>query len=226
MSDLYGLVFQHVLYPGWDRGLRRRPTLSHLKQLERSQWCSLDELRALQTKELREVVHHAYNHSPYYHRRFEERALRPNDIRTVDDLWKVPLLTREQATDSFEDRMSSAEPLPRIRKMTSGTTGRPLAFAYDVGSEYWRQATKLRGYGWAGYGPGDRSLHFWGSIAAVQPPPLKKKVKTALDHFMRREHYIDCADHSEDALSRVVRQLRQLRPKAFVCYAHAGAALA
>jgi phenylacetate-CoA ligase len=226
MSDLYGLVFQKLLYPGWERGLRGRPTLAHLERLQRSEWSSLDALRALQNAELRKLLDHAYNHSPYYRRRFEDRALRPSDIRTIDDLRKLPLLSRKEASDSFEERLSSAEPLPRIRKMTSGTTGSPLAFAYDVGSEYWRQATKLRGYGWAGYQPGDRSLHFWGSIAAVQAPPLKKKVKTALDHLVRREHYIDCADHSEEALSSVVRQLRELRPKVIVCYAQAGAALA
>ena len=226
MTDLYGRVFQNVLHPGWERGLRRRPTLSHLKELERTEWWSLDELGALQTTGLRKLLEHAYKHSPYYRRSFEERALRPDDIRNMDHLRKLPLLTREAAANSFEDRMSSAEPLPRIRKMTSGTTGHPLAFAYDVGSEYWRQAAKLRGYGWAGYRPGDRSLHFWGSIAAVQAAPLKKKVKTALDHLMRREHYIDCADHSEEALASVVHRLRELRPKVLVCFAHAGAALA
>ena len=110
--------------------------------------------------------------------------------------------------------------------MTSGTTGRPLAFAYDGGSEYWRQAAKLRGYGWAGYRPGDRSLHYWGSIAAVKALSLRKKVKTGIDHVVRREHYIDCGDHSERALSSVVRLLRRLRPKVIVCYAQAGAALA
>jgi phenylacetate-CoA ligase len=226
MSDLYGLVFQKLLYPGWESGLRRRPTLSHLQRLERSEWWSLDELRALQTVELRKLLDHAYDHSPHYRRRFDERGLHPSDIRTIDDLPKLPLLTRVEASDCFEERMSSAEPLPRIRKMTSGTTGRPLAFAYDVGSEYWRQAAKLRGYGWAGYRPGDRSLHFWGSIASVQALTLKKKVKGAIDHLMRREHYIDCADHSEEALADVVRQVRELRPDVIVCYAQAGAALA
>jgi phenylacetate-CoA ligase len=226
MNDLYGLVFQRVLYPGWETGLRRRPTLSHLQQLQRSQWCSLDELKELQARELRKLLEHAYRHSAHYRRKFEERALEPSRIRAVEDLRKLPLLTREEATDCFEARLSSAEPLPRIRKMTSGTTGRPLAFAYDVGSEYWRQAAKLRGYGWAGYRPGDRSLHYWGSIASVKAPPLRKKVKVGIDHLVRREHYINCADHSESALSGVVRRLRQLRPKVIVCYAQAGAALA
>src|SRR5260221_9481474 len=110
--------------------------------------------------------------------------------------------------------------------MTSGTTGSPLAFAYDRGSEYWRQATKLRGYAWAGYRPGDRSLHFWGSIGALHPPPLSEKLKQSLDHLVRREHYIDCAERSEEALASVTRQIRELRPSVIVCYAQAGAALA
>jgi phenylacetate-CoA ligase len=226
LSDLYGLLFQKALYPGWESGLRRRPTLSHVARLERSQWSSLDELQTLQGVELRRLLDHAYRYSPHYRSAFEGRSLHPSDVRTVEDLPKLPLLTRQAAAEGFQGQMSSGEPLPRIRKMTSGTTGRPLAFAYDVGSEYWRQAAKLRGYGWAGYRPGDRSLHFWGSIASVKPPSLKKRLKGALDHFVRREHYVDCADHSGEALTRVVRRLHGLRPDVIVCYAQAGAALA
>jgi len=226
MNDLYGMAFRKVLYPGWESAVRRRPTLAFHQQLERTEWWSLDELRALQERELRRLLDHAYDHSRYYRGQFDACGLRPADIRTLEDLAKLPLLTRAEAASCFEDRVSTAEPLARIRKMTSGTTGRPLAFGYDLGSEYWRQATKLRGYGWAGYRPGDRSLHFWGSIAAVQRPPWRKKVKTELDHLVRREHYIDCRDRSEAALGEVVQAIRRLRPSTLVCYAQAGAALA
>jgi len=224
MSDLYGLLFRNILHPGWESGLRRRPTLSHLRQLRRSEWFALDELEALQTTALRRLLEHAHAHSPYYRRTFRERGLDPGDVRSLDDLRKLPLLTRREA--SLYDRKSSVDPLPLIGKMTSGSTGNPLAFAYDVGSEHWRQATKLRGYGWARYRPGDRTLHFWGSTAGVKPPPLEQRVKIAIDRHLRREHYVDCADHSEEALADVVRQIRELRPAVIVCYARAGASLA
>jgi phenylacetate-CoA ligase len=226
VSDLYGLLFRKALYPAWESGLRRRPTLSHVTELERSQWCSLDELQNLQSTELRRLLDHAYEHSPHYRTAFEGRSLRPSEVRTVEDLPKLPLLTRQAAAEGFQGQMSSEEPLPRIHKMTSGTTGRPLAFAYDVGSEYWRQAAKIRGYGWAGYRPGDRSLHFWGSTASVKAPMLRKRLKSAVDHLVRREHYVDCADHSGEALARVVRRLQRRRPDVILCYAQAGAALA
>jgi phenylacetate-CoA ligase len=224
LNDLYGQIFRDMLYPFWESGLRQRPTLRHLRRLERTQWCSLDELTALQEAELGKLLGHAWRSVPHYQASFRRAGVEPGDIRTLDDLSKLPLLTRQDAAD-LEARKSSAPPLPQIDKATSGTTGAPLVFGYDVGSEYWRQAIKLRGYAWAGYRPGDRSLHFWGS-PTVQRPPFAKRLKASLDHLVRREHYVDCTERSEEQLRRVVRSLQKHRPMALVCYAQAGAALA
>jgi phenylacetate-CoA ligase len=226
MSDLYGLFFQHVLYPAWEGGLRRRPTLEHWKRLERTQWWSADELRAFQEHELGKLLDHAFEHVPHVRDRFARAGVARGDVRTLDDLGKLPFLTRDEATRNYEARKSTAPPLASIDKQTSGTTGVPLAFGYDRGSEYWRQAIKLRGYSWAGYRPGDRSVHFWGSAAAVHPPPLSKKLKVSLDHSLRREHYVDCTERSEEALDRVAELLHKLKPDVLVCYAQAGVALA
>ena len=226
MNDLYGLLFQQLLYPAWESGLRRRPTLDYWKRLERTQWCSADELRAIQDQELAKLLDHAFVHVPDVRRRFSDAGVARADVRSVEDLPKLPLLTRDEATRNFEARKSTAPPLATIGKQTSGTTGVPLAFGYDPGSEYWRQAMKLRGYGWAGYRPGDRSLHFWGSAAALHPPPLSQRLKASLDHSLRREHYVDCTERSEEALERVTRLIRKLEPKVIICYAQAGVALA
>jgi phenylacetate-CoA ligase len=225
MMDVYGSVFRRLLYPGWETGIRGRPTLHHLKRLQRTQWCSLDELQALQQTELAKLLEHVWQRVPHYRERFTRAGLLPSDVRRLDDLQKLPLLTRDDATQHFEARKSSGHPLPTIGKATSGTTGQPLVFAYDAGSEYWRQATKLRGYAWAGYQPGDRSLHFWGSPTIEAPPPLKR-AKAALDHLIKRERFVDCTDRSEPSLARLVEQLRRYRPSVLVCYAQAGVALA
>ena len=225
MNDVYGQVFRRLLYPGWESGIRKRPTLAHLRRLERTQWCSLDELQALQLAELNKLLAHVWQRVPHYRARFERTGLDPSPMKHLDDLGNLPLLTRDDATRLFDAHKSNAPPLPLIHKATSGTTGVPLAFAYDRGSEYWRQATKLRGYGWAGYQAGDRSLHFWGS-PTVDAPPLGKRAKVSLDHFVRREHYVDCTDRSEQRLLQVVELIRKLKPTVLVCYAQAGAALA
>jgi phenylacetate-CoA ligase len=225
MIDIYGPVFRRLIYPSWETGIRSRPTLRHLHRLERTQWCSLDELCALQERELQKLLLHCWKHVPHYAARLSAAGYRPGDVRRLDELAKLPLLTRDEATRCFEARKSSGPPLPVIDKATSGTTGVPLSFAYDHGSEYWRQAVKLRGYAWAGYQLGDRSLHFWGS-PPVMRPPLAKRAKTSVDRWVRREHYVDCTDRSEERLAQVVQLIRELRPSVLVCYAQAGAALA
>lgn len=225
MTDPYGLLFQRLLYPGWESGIRRRPTLAHLKRLERTQWCSLDELCALQEAELSQLLTHAWRNVPHYSSRFQQAGLGPGDVKRLEDLKKLPLLTREDAALHFAARKSTAAPLPVIDKSTSGTTGHPLTFAYDRGSEYWRQATKLRGYAWAGYRLGDRSLHFWGSPSVAVPSPAQR-FKVAVDRAIRRERYSYCTDRSEEALARLVGEIRTLRPSVIVCYAQAGVALA
>lgn len=226
MIDAYGVLFREVLQPTWERTIRRRPTLDHASALAESQWLSYDELLALQARSLRLLLRHAEAHVPYYQRAFAAAGVRAEDVRGVDDLPKLPLLTREAARASLSERRSTSPPWAEVHKMTSGTSGHPLEFAYDLGSDYWRNAVKLRGYGWAGYRPGDKSLHFWGSIAALHPIPRAKRAKMAVDHFVKREHFVDCTDRSEQALERVAKLMTTLRPKVLVCYSQAGAALA
>jgi phenylacetate-CoA ligase len=50
------------------------------------------ELRILQERRLRQVVQHAYRNSPYHRKNFEEAGIRPEDIRTLEDINKIPLL--------------------------------------------------------------------------------------------------------------------------------------
>src|SRR5262245_442157 len=135
--DLYGRFFAQALYPAWESGLRRRPTLAHLRYLEQTQWRSLDELTAIQAGQLRRLLRHAYDHTPYFRRRFDEAGLRPEDIRDAGDLTKLPILERDEARTTVEERTATAGAAVEIRKSTSGTMGRPLVFGYERSSEYW-----------------------------------------------------------------------------------------
>src|SRR3954469_9233713 len=95
--DAYGRFFARALYPAWEGGLRRRPTLRHLAYLEETQWRSLDELTAIQSGELRRLGRHAYDNGPHYRARWQALGLAPGDIRDAGDLAKLPILERDQA---------------------------------------------------------------------------------------------------------------------------------
>jgi phenylacetate-CoA ligase len=229
--DLYRSLFSRVLYPAWESGLRRRPTLARLRYLEETQWRSRAELEAIQAGALRRLLTHAHANVPYYRRLFEERGITPRDIDGAADLGKLPILGREQARDNVEGRTATAGAVVDIRKSTSGTMGRPLVFGYERSSEHWRHAMKMRGYGWAGYHLGQRSLHFWGAgpPAGNKKPTLKARLtqlKVKGDRAIRREHYIDCGRRGEHELDDVVSAIRREKPEVLVCYSQAVADLA
>ncbi|HVR63398.1 MAG TPA: hypothetical protein VMU50_15965 [Polyangia bacterium] len=222
--DTYGRLYRHVLYPLWESVLRQRPTLDLVRYLEQTQWRSLDELLAVQAGDLRRLLRHAHANVPFYRRRFEAAGVTPDDIRGPDDLAKLPILTRDEARGAGDERVATAGATLDIRKATSGTLGTPLSFGYDAPSEYWRQAIRLRGYGWAGYRPGLRALHYWG---AGPPNSTRwKRAKVSADHALRRDRYVDCGRRGPEELQRVVELIAADKPDIIICYSQAGADLA
>jgi phenylacetate-CoA ligase len=223
--DAYGTIYNKLLFPLWERRIRRRPTLDLLAELERSQHFTRDRLIDLQVTRLRELLAHAGRHVPFYRDRFAAAGFDPGALRSRDDLLRIPVLSRVEARAAGDARMSEVPPRATIAKATSGSSGQPIAFAYDEGSEHWRQAVKLRGYGWAGLVPGARTLHYWGGATPMRRTALQK-AKVAVDRLIRRDVYVDCGPASKEQLDLVVERIRRAKPQAMACYAQSGAVLA
>lgn len=117
-------------------------------------------LRAVQWRKLRDLVAHAYASVPFYRQRFVEAGITPADLRSLDDLARLPVLTKAdlQAADPdalVSDRYDRAA---LVREQTTGSSGRPLVMHFDKGYCQVRQALFLRALRTCGYLPGQRML--------------------------------------------------------------------
>ncbi|HEX2880635.1 MAG TPA: hypothetical protein VHO25_13980 [Polyangiaceae bacterium] len=209
----YGAVFENLLLPVWERAIRRRDTLRHLAYLEKSQWCSAAERDRLQLDALTGLLRHAAGNVPYYRELFRSQGIDPREIRSRADLAALPVLTREIVSERYEDLIDPAHRGKNLKKGTSGSTGRPLKFEYSIGSEHWRQAVKMRGYGWAGYRPGRKAFFYWAAVSGG-PPTLKIR----LDRALRRETFFDSMKQDEPARRAALQVLRRIQPEIIVCY--------
>ncbi|MDU4600092.1 MAG: hypothetical protein E6Y49_19395, partial [Clostridium sporogenes] len=72
-----------------------------LKFLEESQHYSKQELKNYQDEHLKKIVKHSYENVPYYKEIFNKNKLMPSDIRAQKDLWKLPLLTKNDIKENF-----------------------------------------------------------------------------------------------------------------------------
>ena len=220
--DPYGKALAKVLYPAWER-LRGRPTFELLAQLERLETVSLDEQTALRTGYLRRLVRHAYHHTAHYREAFDRAGIHPDRVRTFDDLRALPLLPRELAQRTVEER-TAKWPSIAVSKTTSGSTGQPLEVRFSAESRYWRDATRFRGFGWGGYHQGHKALHLWG-VPAIAPTRMQR-AKLTIDRKLRRDVYANCMVRSKENLLEMVQVILRERPQAMMGYAQALADLA
>lgn len=127
------------------------------RTFERTQWLSPNELVAYQNQSLAFIIQHACDHVPYYRRLFNNLGLSSRDIQTVDDLKKLPILSKSAVRESAADFVADNASRYRPRAFTtSGTTGSPLQFYLDKNARILEFVYYWRHWSWAGYRLGDR----------------------------------------------------------------------
>ena len=86
---------------------------------------SRDQLETLQLERLQKTVRHCMN-SAFYRERFKELGITPDDIRTLDDVQKLPFTTKEDLRNNYPFGLASVPMTDCVRlHSSSGTTGNP-----------------------------------------------------------------------------------------------------
>jgi len=123
---------------------------------------SRDELRSIQDRQFRKVVARGWE-IPFYQRLWTAKGLEPGDIRSLDDISKLPVYDKADLMASIADHppygdyagIGGDERPPVVFHTTSGTTGRPQALLFGPKG---REVTNLlvgRMYRWQGLQPSD-----------------------------------------------------------------------
>ena len=98
---------------------------------------SRDQMRELQGKRLHKIVKYVYHNVPFYRNRLQEMDITPDDIRTIDDIVKLPFTTKKDLRDNYPFGLQAAHQNEIIRiHASSGTTGNPTIVGYtrkDIG---------------------------------------------------------------------------------------------
>ncbi|MBR6105849.1 MAG: phenylacetate--CoA ligase [Paludibacteraceae bacterium] len=91
---------------------------------------SREEIKKLQLERLQKTIRHCMN-SPFYKKRFEEAGLKPEDIKTLEDVRKIPFTTKQDLRDTYPFGLASV-PLSKCVRLhsSSGTTGNPTVILH------------------------------------------------------------------------------------------------
>ncbi|TMD87150.1 MAG: phenylacetate--CoA ligase [Chloroflexi bacterium] len=116
-----------------------------------------EQLQALQLRKLRRLCEWAYATTPFHQRKFDAVGFKPEQLKTLDDLRRIPIMTREEWMESLQEKplfgdMLATDPNNAIRyHLTSGTTGRTPIRVLD-GMKDWDWISEMWCYGLWGFG--------------------------------------------------------------------------
>lgn len=104
-----------------------------LGRIEKELSMGEDELRAYQLFKLRKVMAHAYNHVALYRTKWDDAGVRPDDLKTLGDLVKFPVITKDDLRDIVFDGGLPKNGPSRDGYLfkTSGSTGVPINIVYN-----------------------------------------------------------------------------------------------
>ena len=88
------------------------------------------QIENLQLERLKKTVRQCMN-SPFYKKRFDDLHLKPEDIRSLDDLYKIPFTTKQDLRDNYPFGLSTV-PMEKVVRLhsSSGTTGTPTVILH------------------------------------------------------------------------------------------------
>ncbi len=99
------------------------------------------QLEALQLERLQETVHRVYAKVPAYKKKMDDAGVRPEDIKSLSDLSRLPFVTKQDMRDNYPFGLFAVpkDELVRIHA-SSGTTGKPTVVGYTQGDlESWTE---------------------------------------------------------------------------------------
>ncbi len=185
-------------------------TLYHLHELRKNQWLEQKELEKIREKKLRATIKFAYEEVPFYHKKLDAAGIKPYNIKTMEDLTKIPLTTKSEIhnTPISEVVANNANINNCIKYTTSGSTGIPLTVIFDRNSESFDAALWIRAYLENGY-----KLRYKMAIIADPHSSPPKDYWYQLFGLMRKKHISIYED-----LERQISAVEQYKPEIIQSY--------
>ncbi len=206
-EQLYSAMLRRGAMPLVER-VQRTPVSAELAALERSQWWPAEQLQALQLLKLRRLVDHAFWQVPLYRRLWSEAGVRPEDIRSLADLRRLPVVDKQTLRAAFPaDALArSVDARQLVPYTSSGSTGEPFRFTMTRAEKGMRWAVMFRCWAWAGLRQGVRYVNLMGEHAhGSQQGGARQTLEQRLTGMLHIPAFAVHDERLDDVIAAIVR---------------------
>lgn len=211
MKDIISKLVKELTFPL----LARRSSLSglygHTKDLEKSQFLPKHKIEELQVERLKALLSHAYTTTTYYKRLFDDIEFVPEKLTTLDEIKRIPFLTKNIIRENCHPLLSSDFPSDQCHSSeTGGTTGVKMKFWRNNSCLSPKEAARYRFEKWAGWDFGQRTGLVWTAQQDyVGHSSTKARIKNEL---YERQVVLPAVILDDDIINKYLRLLTQKKP--------------
>jgi phenylacetate-CoA ligase len=150
--------------------------LRHIEESQLNQFLSKKETDLLIFTKLKKLILHSYTNAPFYKEKFDHAGFHPNQFKSLADIEKIPLLTKQEIRDNIKTIAAENLPKERFEEVnTGGTTGIPILFYRDNGKKDLMSALYYRTLGMYGCDIGSKTAWIWGLTEENEYLDFRKK---------------------------------------------------
>lgn len=222
-----------IAFPAVNYFMNRKHILGRYRQLLLAEHYSKDALRELQFQKLSAVLRHAHRWIPFYTRRFMEIGLVPEDIKTLEDMRRIPPLVRQDLIEHrldlvdirYRDSVLAADQTTQapgspisfagfrrhrlVRNASSGSSGTPTVFYEDGSTTALSWVHELRLKKWFGLAPGVREAR----MSAIATEYAAKSKLPSARELLWNQTILPGYFLSDREYELSLRKIREFRPR-------------
>jgi len=185
------------------------------ERLSREQWLSRSEVEKLQIDRLRKLLDHASVNSKYFRENYPDIKSISEEIQSLSDLEKLPVLTRDDLQENFNEMLCPPPGAEPYADSSGGSTGNPVNFFHDNYYKEYANAFELLFLSWHGILRGDRTAIFWGADRDFKELSFKEKL------FLKTERLkmLNSFNIDESTMAAFLDEIEKFRPDYIYGYA-------
>lgn len=193
------------------------------RKFDKSALLNKTDLRDYQNTHLKRLIHVAYENVPYYRRVMTKAGVRPDDIRTVDDLKRLPFMDKGIVRQEFKNLINIKSKGLRFKAQTGGTSGNPCSFLRDLGSIWAEKAIVTRQYRWVNRPARARRILLRGDLIV----PVEKRTPPFWKYdFITNQLIVSTYHLSDENMLAMLEEIIKFKPWDMHAYPSAAALLA
>lgn len=200
-------ILRKYLLPKYTE-MRAKGFTKELNSLMKSQYYSTAQLINLQEEKLQRLIRFVYENVPYYREEFANHHLTPSDFRSLEDLQKLPILTKQIMKSDLQKLLPKKLRTNTSIRRTSGSTGTPYKIIVDKQANLVEEALFYRFLLSMGYEWGDRIVKLWGApIVQSERGVIVNNIQTKISHSLWNHKVFDTYNLDEDTIKEILALL-------------------